>query len=558
MKLKGARIIVECLKREGVDTIFGYPGGQVIPFFDDFYQYGEGIQLIIPRHEQGGAHAADGYSRATGKTGVVIATSGPGATNTVTGIATAYMDSIPMVIITGQVPCNAIGTDAFQEADITGITLPITKASFLVYHVEELAETMKMAFYIARNGRPGPVLVDIPSDIQKSEGQFHYPEKIELSKYSPKEHEHPRQIKNVIQLLANATKPLILAGGGVIYSDSAELLNNFADRYNVPVTHTMMGLGVYPSKESLYMGGVGMHGAVYANYAVQNCDLLIALGVRFSDRIVGSIKTFAPKARIVHVDIDAAEIGKNVRSHYPIIVNVKQFLTEILSLEAPATDYSAWLEELSLQKKERPLCYHNDGSLKPQYLLELINQYFPQDRIVVTDVGQNQIWSSQFIKVTHPRSFLTSGGLGTMGFALPAAIGAQIGLPGRPVIAIAGDGGFQMNIQELMTIRRYRLPIKILVLDNTYLGMVRQWQQLFCDKRYSGTCMQDNPDFAKIADAIGIHSATINTVEEAESIMREFAHYPSAMLVHAHINPEENVLPMVPSGASLSHPLTEL
>ncbi|MBP7459826.1 MAG: biosynthetic-type acetolactate synthase large subunit [Candidatus Delongbacteria bacterium] len=558
MKMRGTKIVIESLLREGVDTIFGYPGGQVIPLFDELYNYTSKLQLIIPRHEQGGTHAADGYARSTGKVGVMVATSGPGATNTVTGIATAYMDSIPLVIITGQVPISMIGTDAFQEADITGITLPITKAGFLVYHVEELASTLKTAFDIARSGRPGPVLVDIPLDIQKAEYQFEFPDKIELAKYEPKEYEHPKQIKNAFQLIMDSKRPLVLAGGGIIQSNSTPALHQFLEGYGIPVVHTMMGHGIYPADPDLYYGTVGMHGSVYANHAIQSCDLLIALGVRFSDRILGNIKSFAPKARIIHVDIDAAEIGKNVRANYPIIVHIQSFLNEMNKLNKGKLDTGEWIGELKAMRQNHPFHYNRDGLLKPQYVIELLTRYFPDDTIVVTDVGQNQIWTSQYYTFKHPRCWLSSGGLGTMGFALPAAIGAKIANPDREVLMIAGDGGFQMNIQELMTVQRYGLIIKMVVLDNNCLGMVRQWQQAFYNKRYSGTCMTDNPNFAEIACSMGIKGIELDRNEQAEEKVKELVQADHSILLHARIDPNENVLPMVPVGTSLSNPLTTI
>jgi len=558
MRMSGARIIVESLLQEGVDTLFCYPGGSVIPVFDELYKNGHDIRLIIPRHEQGGGHAADGYARATGKVGVFIVTSGPGATNTTTAIANAHMDSIPLVAITGQVPRSKIGTDAFQEADITGITLPITKANFIIDDVKELAPTLKKAFHLARIGRPGPVLVDVPVNIQYDMTEFAYPREAELNNHGPKKNGHPRQLKIAVKMLKGAKKPLVIAGGGVNFSDSTDLANKFCDVYHLPVVSTLMGHGICPQKEELYYGGIGMHGSRYGNYAVQNADLILALGVRFSDRILGDPQSFAPGAKIIHVDIDPAEIGKNIDVHLPIVGHVRSVLEQLIGQAEIRNDRSRWINELQSQKQNFPMTYKKCGSLKPQHLIRLANKYFPEDTIVASDVGQNQMWVAQYFRFRRPRSLLTSGGLGTMGFALPAAIGAKIGHPDREVLMFAGDGGFQMNIQELMTIKRYNLNVKMLVLDNGHLGMVRQWQELLCKKRYSGTVSTDNPDFAKIAEAVGIHALKLDRSEDAEGTMQRLAAADESMLVHAHIDPAENVLPMVPVGKSLDHVLTSI
>lgn len=558
MKISGARIIVEFLKRQGVDTLFAYPGGSVIPIFDELYKSGKNIRLFIPRHEQGGTHAADGYARATGKIGVVIVTSGPGATNTTTAIANAHMDSIPLVLITGQVPTPKIGTDAFQEADITGITLPITKANFLINDVSELDNTLGKAFHIATTGRPGPVLVDVPVDIQYERTAPSHSRKIVLKSYTPKNSGHPKQIKTAIKLIKASEKPLVITGGGVNFSGSTALLNEFCDKFNVPVVTTLMGHGVNPKKEELFFGGIGMHGSLYGNYAIQNADLIIALGVRFSDRILGDPNSFAPQAKIIHVDIDPAEIGKNKDIHLPIVAHVKDVLKHFLNADQSSTDHSQWIAELQMQKEKYPLRYENSGLLKPQQLIQLANKYFPADTIIASDVGQNQMWVAQYFRFKHPRTLLTSGGLGTMGFALPAAIGAKIGNPDKEVLMIAGDGGFQMNIQELMTVNRYKLNIKMLVIDNRHLGMVRQWQELLCKKRYAGTVSEDNPDFAGIAKVIGIQAVTVNRTEEAEEVIKNLAMSKESMLVHALVDPEENVLPMVPPGKPLDQILTKI
>ncbi len=560
MRMTGARIIIESLRQEKVDTLFCYPGGSVIPIFDELYRNGHGIRLIIPRHEQGGGHAADGYARATGKVGVFVVTSGPGATNTTTAIANAHLDSIPLVAITGQVPRSKIGTDAFQEADITGITLPITKANFIIDDVKELAPTLKKAFHLAKTGRPGPVLVDVPMNIQYDQTEFTYPPEEELKSYGPKHDGHPRQLKTAVKWLRGAKKPLVIAGGGVNFSDSTALANEFCDLYNLPVVSTLMGHGICPGREELYYGGIGMHGSRYGNYAVQNADLILALGVRFSDRILGDPKGFAPFAKVIHVDIDPAEIGKNIDVHLPIVGHVRSVLEQLIeSGEADnRPDHSGWIRELQSQKQNHPMTYEKCGTLKPQHLIRLANKHFPQNTIVASDVGQNQMWVAQYFRFRRPRSLLTSGGLGTMGFALPAAIGAKIGNPDKEVLMVAGDGGFQMNIQELMTVKRYHLDVKMLVLDNGHLGMVRQWQELLCKKRYSGTVSADNPDFAKIADAVGIRALRLERSEDAEETIKQLAAANESMLVHALIDPAENVLPMVPAGKPLDQVLTSI
>ncbi len=555
--MKGSKMLFEALLREGVDTVFGIPGGAIINVYDELCNYENKIRFYLFRHEQGATHAADGYARVTGKPGVVIVTSGPGATNTVTGIATAYMDSVPLVVITGQVPTSMIGTDAFQEVDVTGITMPITKHNHLVTSVEELPYSIKEAFFVATTGRPGPVVLDFPKDIQTAEGEFDYPEKIEILGYKPTVKGHPRQIKRAMELLKNSKKPLVIVGGGVNISGAMDLVNQFLDKFGIPAVSTLMGRGVNPSNEKLYYGGIGMHGTYYGNYAVANADLIIALGVRFSDRIIGNPKTFAKNAKIVHVDIDPAEIGKNVRADVPIVGDVKSVVSEFLKYDFK-TDFSEWIEELQEVKRRFPLRYEKGGKfIKPQYIVEKVDEVFPDDTIVVADVGQNQMWVAQYYKFKYQRSFVCSGGLGTMGYALPAGIGAKIGVPDKEVVVFAGDGGFQMNIQELMTVRRYDIPLKIIVMDNKALGMVRQWQQLFFNCRYSATILADNPDFAKIAEAIGIRAMKIEKPEEVDRAIEELARSKGPMLVHALIDPAEVVLPMVPPGGDVGSPLVE-
>jgi acetolactate synthase-1/2/3 large subunit len=554
-KIKGSKMLFEALLKENVDTIFGIPGGAIINVYDELCDYENKIKFYLFRHEQGATHAADGYARATGKPGVVLVTSGPGATNTVTAIATAYMDSIPLVVITGQVPTSMIGTDAFQESDVTGITMPITKHNHLVTNIEEFPQVLKEAFHIATTGRPGPVVIDLPKDIQTAEGIFNYPEEVNLPSYKPNVKGHPRQIKTTIELLKKSKKPLVLVGGGVNLSGTMELVNQFLDKFGIPAVATLMGRGVKPSNPKLYLpGGIGMHGTYYGNYAISNSDLLIALGVRFSDRITGNPEHFAPNAKIVHVDIDPAEIGKNVRVDVPIVGDLRNVLERFLEYDIEV-DFSGWVEELQKIKEAHPLTYpKSDKYIKPQYLIEKASEYFPEDTIVVSDVGQNQMWVAQFYKFHNSRSFFCSGGLGTMGYALPAGIGAKIGQPNKEVIVFAGDGGFQMNIQELMTINRYKIPLKIVVLDNNSLGMVRQWQQLFFKCRYSATILDDNPEFSKIAKIVGIKALKIQKPDEVEKAMKELAESKEPMLIHALVDPRENVLPMVPPGGKISEP----
>lgn len=553
--MRGSKMLFEAFKREKVDKIFGIPGGAIINVYDELCNYENEIDFFLFRHEQGATHAADGYARSTGKPGVVIVTSGPGATNTVTGLATAYMDSVPLVVITGQVSTKAIGTDAFQEVDITGVSMPITKHNHLVTHIEELPQVLREAFYIATTGRPGPVLIDFPKDVQMAEGEFHYPRKVEIPGYKPTLVGHPKQIKKAMELLKTSKKPLVIAGGGVNLSNTTNLLNAFLDKFGIPVVNTLMGYGVNPKDERLYLGGIGMHGSYYGNYAVVNADLIIALGVRFSDRITGDPRRFAPNAKIVHVDVDPAEIGKNVHAEVPVVGDLRNVLEEFLKFDFE-TDYSEWIEELQKVKQSHPLTYEKDEKfIKPQHVIETASRYFPPDTIVAADVGQNQMWVAQFYRFRNPRSFLCSGGLGTMGYALPAGIGAKIGNPHKEVLVVAGDGGFQMNIQELMTINRYRLPVKIIVLDNNALGMVRQWQQLFFGCRYSATVLNDNPDFAKMAEDTGIKALRIQKPEEVEGAIDALAHSKEPMLIHALVDPRENVIPMVPPGGDIGQPL---
>lgn len=558
--MNGARIMLECLKKEGVDTVFGYPGGTVINIYDELFSFKE-IRHILPRHEQAGTHAADGYARATGKVGVAIATSGPGATNTVTGIATAYMDSIPMVIVTGQVPTPLIGNDAFQEVDIIGITRPCTKHSFLIRDVRDIAMIMKKAFFIARTGRPGPVLVDFPKDIQVAQTEFVYPETVEIRSYKPNLEGHPRQVEKAFRMILESHKPVLYVGGGVVLGDAADQLTALAHRLGVPVTTTLMGLGSFPGDDPLSLGMLGMHGAYCANMAMTHSDIIIAVGSRFDDRVTGKLATFAPHAKIIHVDVDPTSIKKNVRVDLPIVGDVRDVLDKMIKqadkVKDKVTEYSAslvpWHEEIAGWKVKHPLSYKNSSSIiKPQFVIQKLRELSDDDAIISTDVGQHQMWTAQFFRFNRPRTLLTSGGLGTMGYGLPAAMGAQAAYPGRQVITICGDGGVQMNIQEMATLVQNKLPVKIVILNNNFLGMVRQWQELFFDKRYSQTCMELPIDFVKLAEAYGAKGFSTAKPNEVEKVIKQAFKEKGPVIMEFKIAREEKVLPMVPAGASLN------
>jgi len=560
MKLAGARILLECLKLEGVDTVFGYPGGTVINIYDELYSFPE-IRHILPRHEQAGVHAADGYARASGKVGVAIATSGPGATNTVTGIATAYMDSIPLVVITGQVPTALIGNDAFQEVDIIGITRPCTKHNFLVKNVKELAEIVKKAFYIARTGRPGPVLIDLPKDVQVAVTDFKYPDKIEMRSYKPTVEGHSKQIEKAASMILAAKKPVLYVGGGVILGNAYDELRQLAETLHAPVTTTLMGLGSFPEDSPLSLGLLGMHGTYYANMAVTHCDLLVAVGARFDDRVTGKIPAFAPHAKIIHMDVDPTSIRKNVRVDLPIVGAVHGVLEKLLKIleehrdgvESFKAAVQPWLAEIDGWKAKHPLSYKESVEvIKPQAVIRKLRELCDPDAIIATDVGQHQMWTAQFFTFTKPRTLLTSGGLGTMGYGLPAAMGAQAAFTERQVIAICGDGGFQMNLQELATLVQNKLPVKICIMNNNYLGMVRQWQELFFGKRYSQTVMDLPIDFVKLAEAFGATGFTVSKPEEVAETIRKGLATPGPVIMEFKIAREEQVLPMVPAGASLN------
>lgn len=551
--MKGAEIFVECLKREGVEVIFGYPGGAVLPLCDVLYD--SGIRFILTRHEQGAAHAADGFARSSGKVGVCLATSGPGATNLVTGIATAYMDSVPIVAITGQVATHLIGNDAFQEVDTTGITRPITKHNYLIKDVNEIPRVVREAFYIAKTGRPGPVLIDFPVDIQRKEGEFYYPETVEIRSYKPKYEGHPLQIKRAWELIKSSKKPLIIAGGGVINSGASEELLKFIEKTKIPVTFTLMGLGSIDVEYPLSLGMLGMHGTKYANFAVVQSDLIISVGCRFDDRVTGKIDEFAPEAKIIHIDIDPSAISKNVEVDVPIVGNAKLVLQKLNEM-AEKLDINEWIEKIKEWKKMYPLKYEKNG-FKPQYVIEKISEYTKGEAIICTEVGQNQMWTAQYYKFKKPRTLITSGGLGTMGYGFPAAIGAQVANPDKTVIDIAGDGSIQMNIQELATAVYNKLPVKVFILNNCYLGMVRQWQQLFYRKRYAFTCLEGaQPDFVKLAEAYGAKGYRATSSEEFDKILPEvLSEREKPVFVDCRIEPEENVFPMVPAGASLNEML---
>ncbi|MCS3923003.1 acetolactate synthase large subunit [Methanosalsum natronophilum] len=547
-KMTGARALIECLYREGVDTIFGYPGGAVLPIYDELYH--SKIKHILVRHEQSAAHAADGYARATGKTGVCLSTSGPGATNLVTGIATAYMDSVPIVAFTGQVPSSLIGNDAFQEANITGITLPITKHNYLVQDVKELPKIIKEAFHIASTGRPGPVLIDIPKDITTEEFEFYYPEKVELRSYKPTYKGNKQQIKKAVEEIKKASQPVIYVGGGVISSNSSESLLAFAEKINAPVTSTLTGMGAFPGNHPLYLGMLGMHGTKYANYSIQEADLIIAIGARFDDRVTGKVESFAPNANIIHIDIDPAEISKNIEVMIPIVGDANWILKELIK-ETEHKQHSEWLAKINRWKKDCCLHYVKNDKLKPQFIIEQICES-SKDAIIVTEVGQHQMWASQYFQYTKPRTFITSGGLGTMGYGFPAAIGAKVGMPEKDVFDIAGDGSFQMSSQELATVVSSDIPVIIAILNNGYLGMVRQWQELFFSKRYSSTCIKDSVDFVKLAEAYGALGIRVQKQEEVKPAIEKAIASKRPTLIDFIVECEENVSPMVPAGAAIN------
>ncbi|HRX15825.1 MAG TPA: biosynthetic-type acetolactate synthase large subunit [Spirochaetota bacterium] len=548
--MKGARQVVESLIKENVEIMFGYPGGVLIPIFHELHD--SPINFILTRHEQGAIHAADGYARATGKPGICIATSGPGATNLITGLANAHMDSIPLVVITGQVSTDMIGNDAFQEADVTGITRPVTKHNYLVQDIHDLARVIKEAFYIATTGRPGPVLIDIPVNISNADCEYDYDKPVDIRGYKPVYEGHPMQIKKAAQMIKKSKRPVIYSGGGVILGDASKELTEFARKTGIPVTTTLLGLGAFPETDELSLEMLGMHGTYYANHTVNESDLLIAVGARFDDRVTGKISDFIPNAKVIHIDIDPASVSKNVVVDIPIVGDCKHILQELINIvEKP--DIAPWIQEVKQMKATHPLYYDTESKkLKPQYVVERIYEITKGDAIITTEVGQNQMWAAQFYKFSKPRTFISSGGLGTMGFGLPAAIGAQLGVPDKRVINIAGDGSIQMNIQELIVAVQHRLPIVIAILNNGFLGMVRQWQQLFYDKRYSQTCIKCAPDFVKLAEAYGALGIRVDKKDDVdEAIEKALSITDRPVIIDFTVEKEENVYPFVPSGKTV-------
>lgn len=571
--MTGAEILIDALKKEGVNVIFGIPGGAVIPLFDVLFKEKE-IKFILTRHEQGAAHAADGYARATGKVGVCIVTSGPGATNTITGLANAKLDSIPIVAISGQVNTDYIGTDAFQETDMDGLTRSVCKHNYLVQRVEDLPQVIKKAFYIARSGRPGPVSIDLPKNVTTSSlKNYTYPETVDMPGYKPTLNGNVKQIEKLARAINNAEKPLLYTGGGIITAGATEELNKFLKKTNIPIVVTLMGLGSVPSGSKLFLGMPGMHGTVAANYAIMECDLLVAIGNRFDDRVTGNKQTFAKNAKIAHIDVDPAEIGKNIRTHIPIVGDAKNVLAELYKKVKPR-EPNNWNKITEEWKKNYPLKYNQpeEGEILPQYVIDRINHFSKDDTIIVTDVGQHQMWCALFYKHRKPRTFLSAGGLGPMGFGLPAAMGASVAFPDRTVISVSGDGGIQMNIQELATCSVNKIPVKIIVINNSFLGMVRQWQDLFWDKNYSFTCLRQGPgcpdkckgpsgeceyarpyfpDFVKVAEANGIKGLRATKASEVDAVLQEGINSDGPVLMEFMVKKTENVYPMVPAGKSL-------
>ncbi|OLP66109.1 Acetolactate synthase large subunit [Bacillus pumilus] len=549
--MNGALMLIEALKREKVEVIFGYPGGAVLPIYDKIYD--SGLFHVLPRHEQGAIHAAEGYARVSGKPGVVIATSGPGATNLVTGIADAMIDSLPLIVFTGQVATSVIGSDAFQEADVLGITMPITKHSYQVRRPEDLPGVIKEAFHIATTGRPGPVLIDIPKDVASIEGTFEYDQPIDLPGYQPKTEPNYLQIRKLVEAVSRAKKPVILAGAGVLHGKASEELRQYAEQQQIPVTHTLLGLGGFPAKHPLFLGMAGMHGTYAANMALHQCDLLISIGARFDDRVTGNLNHFAKHAKVAHIDIDPAEIGKNIHTHIPVVGDSKLVLEELIKQDGKQGESDEWKTLLNDWKKEYPLWYveNDDEGFKPQKLIEYIHQFTKGEAIVATDVGQHQMWAAQFYPFENADKWVTSGGLGTMGFGLPAAIGAQLADREATVVAILGDGGFQMTLQELAVIRELNLPVKVIVLNNHSLGMVRQWQEIFYEERYSYSKFSEQPDFVKLSEAYGIKGIRISSDEEAKEQLEEALTSREPVFIDVNVARDEKVFPMVAPGKGL-------
>ncbi len=563
MELNGAQILLESLRKEGVNVLFGYPGGAIIDIYDELAGYPE-LHHILVRHEQAAVHAADGYARATGKVGCALVTSGPGATNTITGLATAYCDSIPLVLITGQVGTGLIGNDAFQEVDTVGITRPVTKYNYLVKDVTKLSQIIREAFYIARTGRPGPVLIDLPKDVQLARTEFTWSEEpVSMRSYNPNYRPNHNQLRKAVEAMYEASSPVILAGGGVILSNASEPLTKLAKDTHTPVACTLMGLGCFPTDSELWLGMVGMHGTYTANMALNNTDLIVCVGGRFDDRVTGKLSTFAPKAKVVHIDIDPTSIRKNVKVDVPVVADCRLAMEGMLDIlrgkfagEDWASRHVSWIETLSQWKHSQPLSWQpSETYLKPQQVVQKLCAITKGDAIICTEVGQNQMWAAQFYNHDKPRTFITSGGLGTMGYGLPAAMGAQIAFPDKLVVDIAGDGSIQMNIQEMATLVENKLPVKILILNNTYLGMVRQWQELFYKRNYSFTNMKGQPDFVKLAEAYGAEGYRIRTEAELEDTLKKALASPNPAIIDVVVEPEEDVYPMVPAGAALDEML---
>ena len=567
MKYTGARIVIECLVEQGVDTVFGYPGGAILNIYDELYKHKDRIRHILTAHEQGASHAADGYSRSTGKTGVVMATSGPGATNLVTGIATAYMDSVPMVAITCNVGCSLLGKDSFQEVDITGITMPITKHNYIVRDVNELADTIREAFVIAKSGRPGPVLIDIPKDVTAAVTEYEAVScetvqdanlnRSNIRRIAKESVPSEKDIQNAVKLISESNRPFLYIGGGVVISDACEQLKTFAEKLNIPVSVSLMGKSAFPSTHPLCCGMIGMHGTKAANCGANKSDLIIAVGARFSDRVISDPSKFAKNSKVLHIDIDPAEINKNIPTEASLVGNIKEILEKLIPL-VPAREKSAWNDQMGEWKQHVPAMYSKKTRLHPKFVFEHINEKLGDDTIITTEVGQHQMWTAQFYPFTKPRTLLTSGGLGTMGYGTGAAIGAQVANPERNVVHIAGDGSFRMNCNELATIAHYNLPITIIVVNNGVLGMVRQWQNLFYDKRFSETTLDFGPDFVKLAEAYGIAGYRADTEEEFANVFAEATKNRKPAIIDCSMNIDEMVLPMVPAGKPIDELLLDI
>ncbi len=557
-EVRGARILLEGLVREGVDTIFGYPGGAVLHIYDELARMSDHVRHILARHEQGAVHMAEGYAKATGQVGVVLVTSGPGATNAVTGIANAFMDSTPLVVITGQVPRKMIGTDAFQEIDTVGITRPCTKHNYLVRDVDELAEVVHEAFYIARTGRPGPVVIDVPKDVTAEMAPLHYQERLRLAGYRPNMRAEAHLVEQAVDRIIHAQRPILYVGGGVIHANGSDELMELAERLSLPVTPTLMGLGCFPSGHPLSLGMLGMHGTYWANMAISESDLIIAIGVRFDDRVTGALEKFAPQAQIIHVDVDPSSVSKNVRAHLPLVGDAKTVMGQLLELlpeegiELDSERLALWWKQIAEWKKFAPLTYENSAHvIKPQFLCQELHRLTGGNAIIATDVGQHQMWLAQYYGFNGPRQSITSGGLGAMGFGFPAALGAQIAFPDRQVTAFVGDGGFQMTAQELATAVQYRTNTKIIVMNNNYLGMVRQWQEIFYDKTYSAVDMEGSPDFVKLAEAYGAVGLRATKPAELTAVLEQGLSIKGVVVMDIVVSAEENVFPMIPPGAGL-------